>query len=755
MSNSHETANSPQQSPLDKPTVSVADPLDGLLPITALENDITVDLKTWSNARPNDTYQLLWNDEEIGERKSITSNDSPGSPLELVLPVEHLSIDGHFTLGYRARRPLGGGSTDSATTPIVIDRRKPGGNLLAPMIFPDVVRDGLTSDELEQLGDELVAQVPGYIDTQVGDRIRTYWGATPGPEHTVDSTQVPDEQGNAEKIMISFSRAYLEALGDAEYPVYYTVTDRAGNISDDATAAPVKLLLSVITPLPNPEVAEAKPDNTLDPADTTAGVNVIIRASANLRTGDVVETRWTGPGASDSKEKTIAAIDAGKELRIKFSSALVDSNIGRQVDVDYSITRNGITQPSSTLTLSVKSADLNLPAPTVEGVLDGVLDPDAIGDNAIVHVNYEHEVTGDKVAVTWSGSAPGGDYTTAEQMATDNTPLRFEVPRQYVVASAGGLASVTYRVVRDDVSSPPSVAQSFALKAINLSMPAPTVEGVFGGVMDPDAIGDNAIIHVDYDRELAGDKVKVIWDGSDVAGDFITPEQTAADNTPLRFEVPKQYVSANAGGRVAVMYQVVRGNANPTPSLPQVFDVSISTPPLEIDESDLVLNGGLIFLPKPIVKAPAGTRARRAASGGKPPYVYASDNPAIATVNGEGVVTSAGNGRATITVVDAAQQRKSFRVVVSNVSPARIVGPERFSGVSSQGRVCNMAQLRHVFEVYGTRGNPDPVWNQQFWSCDYAGLLYRYSKHMATGTEGIISAKEFLGGGYWLNAVVY
>src|SRR5450830_609889 len=98
-------------------------------------------------------------------------------------------------------------------------------------------------------------------------------------------------------------------------------------------------------------------------------------------------------------------------------------------------------------------------------------------------------------------------------------------------------------------------------------------------------------------------------------------------------------------------------------------------PELLVDTSRLTLNGENIS----IRQAPAltnwsltgvdpdGTAAHRGATGGVPPITYESSNDHIASVDGNGVVRSEGNGTATITVRDNAKQSKSFEVTTDNV----------------------------------------------------------------------------------------
>ncbi|MEF9673129.1 hypothetical protein QNM99_16910 [Pseudomonas sp. PCH446] len=82
------------------PRVEQAAPEDGLLPASELDTPITVSLPLWPNARPDDFYQLTWDNALIGEpmklapplnlaiccmRKSRSPRSPPKGPISSVI----------------------------------------------------------------------------------------------------------------------------------------------------------------------------------------------------------------------------------------------------------------------------------------------------------------------------------------------------------------------------------------------------------------------------------------------------------------------------------------------------------------------------------------------------------------------------------------------------------------------------------------------------------------------------------------------
>nr|WP_231906439.1 Ig-like domain-containing protein [Pseudomonas sp. StFLB209] len=314
--------------------------------------------------------------------------------------------------------------------------------MLAPLLFPDVIKDGLTSEELDSLNGSLPGVVPGYNGMQAGDAVRTYWNETPGPISIVSE----DDMG-LKKVRVDFVRPFLESVGDGQAAVSYTVTDPAGNISKNSQPISVTLKLSYFAPLPTPTVKEAQ-GNQLDPALAPYGATAQVAASADLRVGDRVTMTWQGPKGSDSKEKTIAQDEAGKPLALLFAYALVIANAGQTVAIAYTVNRvNGQVQTSETLNLHILDRLDDLPAPSMDTVgADGVVDPARIPESgATVRVRYPGMSSDDRVVVNWRGAV---HQDTPEQSVGNQPELLFKLPKALILASIGSTATLGYTVTR-------------------------------------------------------------------------------------------------------------------------------------------------------------------------------------------------------------------------------------------------------------------------------------------------------------------
>lgn len=421
------------------PTVSIVLNQDGLLPVSALSQPVRVTFPAWIAVMVGTRYQLLWDLAPVGDTKVIEAGTQPGDTLVLHIPVEVLK-EGKHDLSYRLTNPENGTISDARPSPIEVDITAPGSPVLAPILFPSQIEGGLTSDELEGLNNLLPGSIAGYQGIQEGDVIRTYWNQVPGPTAVVTK----DDMG-LKRVMVNFTRQFLETIGDVEAPVYYSVTDLAGNQSLNSERVTVKLQLSEVAPLPAPRVKEANGD-TLDPVNAPNGATVVVDASAALRVGDRVFVIWQGPKGYGDRDLIVSEAQAGKALEVVFAPNLVTDNAGESVQVVYGVYRvTGPVQRSPTLVVKILQGLTELPAPRMDTVgADGVVNVSLIPDaGATVRVTYPNIGVQDSVVVNWRGAS---SYDTPAQVGSHE--LLFNVPKALIVATAGSAAVVTYTVTR-------------------------------------------------------------------------------------------------------------------------------------------------------------------------------------------------------------------------------------------------------------------------------------------------------------------
>lgn len=460
---------------LDAPVVPLADPIDGLLTLEDLEQPIIATLFAWDEVFPGDSYQLIWNGVLVGTKKTVGDDEGPGTLLTLEIPEALLLNDGTYQVAYLATNVGGGTGNRSDSNPVIVDRTPPGGSLLAAMIFPSVVSDGvLTSAELTELGNVLTAEVPGYAGMAWGDHIQTFWGMKAGPEHTVLETEVTQD-----RVMIDFTRAFLEEVGDVTEPVHFIVTDRAGNVSIKSQMKTFRLFLQPIPEdFPAPICAQAD-DGLIDDADARAVVAVDIpRYSDDVQVGDKVTLYW---GEIPLPEADVKEGDDENDpmfsINVRYSTIALAGD-GEQL-LRYEVRRNNILIGSS-LELPV-NVNLELPGPQdpdpetpenealdlpiIRGTSgnpnndDNVIDEDDFLLEAKAIIGWKDEfIISDVIHLFWGSQPSPIDFSI--KSSDLNKDLILTIPNELMTAQGSGEDIKVYYTVTH--SGNPNTSQSLS-----------------------------------------------------------------------------------------------------------------------------------------------------------------------------------------------------------------------------------------------------------------------------------------------------
>ncbi|EPN61205.1 hypothetical protein A235_22558, partial [Pseudomonas syringae pv. actinidiae ICMP 19079] len=162
-----------------------------------------------------------------------------------------------------------------------------------------------------------------------------------------------------------------------------------------------------------------------------------------------------------------------------------------------------------------------------------------------------------------------------------------------------------------------------------------------------------------------------------------------------------------------------------------------------LDTSPVTLAGKIYLLPGSpdlLPNFPAETTVQRHASGGHAPYRYASSNPLVVSVDGNGLASVRGKGTATITATDALGATKSYPVTVTGVIHCIGLGSGSFSQISkaSANNGARIPTIHELVEIYTLYGNRWPMGNGNYWSSTVSsagigGWNWYYVKNMVSG----------------------
>jgi hypothetical protein len=449
---------------LAPPKLPVAEQNNGVLDPTA--HNVIAQVPPYYFMADGNDVTLVWMGKTAGganviheEVKNLNSDDV-GETVAFLIPDDKVSalaggtLELYYTVTTFARAFF--------KSPSLLVQVSAGGGALLPS--PSV--DGASADGVLDPADivlEAVVRIAPYTGMAPQDKVTLHWEGR-APEGVYSASTTLNSGTSGKEVIFRVKKRYVDANLNGSVAVWYEVV--RGNRTFTSETLPLTIGATVVTPLPDPTVKEAE-DGTLDPANTVNGATVVINASAHLKEGDVVSVAWEGAGGSDNKEKTITAQQAGKQVSVIFSGALVAANAGNKVSIAYAVTRaTGADQRSGTLELLVTGGLSSLEKPAVAGVdANGVMIPETIPETGVVVTvpSYTGMAIKDSIVVKWAG---GPSHTTAPQVVGVVGEIGFTVPKAVAVGSAGSSVGVTYEVTRNSAAPVVSATTAFNVQAL-------------------------------------------------------------------------------------------------------------------------------------------------------------------------------------------------------------------------------------------------------------------------------------------------
>lgn len=390
-------------------------------------------------------------------------------------------------------------------------------------------------------------------------------------------------------IFFTVTNDKVRPLAGGQVVVFYDAPPLNGvnRRSKRVTLSVIGQLVELALPL-----VEYAAGGALDPADIPdedGHVEVEIAAWAVMAAGDHLRLVWNGTdetGVPDSYDdsRDISRNMVGLPVRFSVPKSKVTVLAGGRLVVYYTILTNArALLESPRLELTISGGIGSLPAPSVEGAENDVLDPAQYpnGTNAVVGA-YTDKAIGDEVTLYWDGSLGSTSDTLPVNSSNLNRDLKLWIDGQYISGNANAVVQVRYEVTRVGGGTENSRRLELRIgQALGDDLPAPEVLEADGNELDPLAALEGATVRVSYPGMQAVDTIAVSWTGTDGPGTIVTEQQPGSAGGSVDFAIPASVVGANVGKPVRVLYAVVRGGADAV--LSDVLELTVK----EIAESSL------------------------------------------------------------------------------------------------------------------------------------------------------------------------
>lgn len=460
--------------------------IDGML-LTSVKDDI-VNITVTTNAEvlPLDEYTLFVDGVAHGGTITIPADIVPAS-VTLPLAVD-VRTEGPHTLQYKIHSTIGNNDFDSAIVPLSVDLTKAGApeQLPRPEEFDSrILTDGLTLDLLTDLGDVVTAHLAAYGGSlpnsgmASGDRITPYIGTNASAVVIVSADDL-----STDKIQMTYEKQAILAAGDGTHNFYYTVTDRAGNVSDPSYAQPIQVVVtSGIDDLLAPVIAAFDDDDIILEAEARAGVHVTIPAHVDVKKGMLVIVTW---GTRVLAQALVGADNTAFDVIVPVKDVYAQSPDTTPFDVSYEVRTSANvhlgTSPATEVAANLETAggvdpdpetpwNENLKPITIQGGVDddGDGSPDApnvisvedskVDATAVIPWTAIDDTTvvfkeGDIITVTWAGTALTTTRTITAADVTAAVAIEMKVPTAAIQAGGSGDIVATYSIARPVTAVP-------------------------------------------------------------------------------------------------------------------------------------------------------------------------------------------------------------------------------------------------------------------------------------------------------------
>lgn len=445
--------------------------------------------------------------------------------------------------------------------------------------------------DLDQLGsDDARVRVRVYTGMADQDKVTLSWIGRPpvgGPvEHT--ALLVVDADNEGLPLQFNVPNAVVKASAGGTVAIKYSVDATRGLQHSRRTSFEV---IGEAQRLPAPELEQA-PGDELDLSNLPpSGATVRILPYSNMASGDRVVLFVRGQDAngspsSDSYPKDITQNDVGKPISLFVPKAFITPLLDGSLSLHYQV-RGNESQPR---TWQVVGQVANLTEPSVNGVQDAVLDPDAVpsGTQAVIP-NYQGKAINDTITLSWTGLA-GASFTDSIKVTGDNLgfPINFSVAyTPYIIGNLNTQVRVSYQVQRANGGAANSRPLSFQVqRQADEDFVPPSVTQASSGTLDPINALSGATVEVRYKGMLKTDILAVAWTGRNDADSLITDQQPGSDDGPVNFPIPAAIVAASQGKTITVIYAVARNGQPGKPSQELALRVN-ALPPTELPKPNV------------------------------------------------------------------------------------------------------------------------------------------------------------------------
>ncbi|NWA00082.1 hypothetical protein [Pseudomonas gingeri] len=259
---------------------------------------------------------------------------------------------------------------------------------------------------LDPTASGVIARVEPYPVSAVGQTVTLVWIGTTASGMEIRHDQTLPVIDTSKDIDFTIPDDKVSVLAGGSVVVRYEVKTEA---PDPLVSQPLLLPVSALPlDLPRPTVLEAH-DTVLFPLQALDGAT--IRVGYAMETGDSIQAYWRGTPGSGTPPIDAKPGNANGSVDFAVPATAVSANIGKRVEVGYTVIRRGVAAPSKILPLDILPiAHEDLSPPFVREAPDNLLlDLNTFAGDAHIEVRkWPHIQIGQRIWLRIEGTLVNG-----------------------------------------------------------------------------------------------------------------------------------------------------------------------------------------------------------------------------------------------------------------------------------------------------------------------------------------------------------
>lgn len=554
-------------------------PESSTINMDTISRGLYAEIESYPNKRKNDTIEFYWDGVEV--RHLVTAAEAAGiQPLRVFISKENIlkgGLSGVLTLRFRVFDVVQNysGEKYQYSKPYGLIAELDPSLMSAPFFLVDDAESRqIDYDTQSNSLFEILLQTPRVTPTPLPANQVTITLTATLADGTIEELVLdPVDVRNGREEIFPVDRDLIERVIGGSFRasfVWHTATGghlgQSGSVTVTVVGTPTSMPAVTVTPselgLINPDddafisIPSYQP-HAYDSMETLI-LEQIVPGGGGMRYSDPQLAGDQG-GTRRVTSEVLQRFEGLGDVAVYY---LVDDGADAQLHAYGAL----IERKSRVLTVRVDKRLETMPAPTLQGAIDGNVDPvDVVGDSVLLTLPYT--ATNSRDHIQWNIVGTGGSASGSVTIngATQGQPLVLQVSRAVLDNNFDGQLRITYSLQREN-PLPKLTLRSFTTlltvgRGVELDAPEVVEAERYPDRLDPLAAQSGATVLVKYRRMRESESFSVKWVTADLLGSTVETGWGNPDTNEVGVPIEARTIAKgirNERNRISVQYTFTR-----------------------------------------------------------------------------------------------------------------------------------------------------------------------------------------------------